>query len=191
MAKRSLFSILSEQPWWVSLLVAMALFAATHLILPPAAPFVALPFVAIALYFAWQQLRGIAPATVDERLAAVRAMPWEEFATLISDAYRRRGYEVEAARNGAFDFKLHQKTRITLVQCRRWKVNRVGIGPVQELCDALDKNDAFNGVCIGAGEFSDGARQLAAGKAITLLNGPALAQLVGPVGKKRRSWFRI
>jgi restriction system protein len=190
MAKRSLFSILSEQPWWVSLLVAMALFAVAHLILPPAAPFVALPFVAIALYFAWQQLRGLSPATVEERLAAVRAMPWEEFAALISNAYRRRGYEVEAARNGAFDFKLHQKARTTLVQCRRWKVNQVGSGPVRELCDALDKHEAFNGVCIAAGEFSDGARQLAAGKAITLLNGPALAQLIGTVGKKPRHWFR-
>ena len=190
MAKRSLFSILSEQPWWVSLLVAMALFAGTHLVLPPAAPFVALPFVAIAFYFAWQQLRGISPATVAERLAALRAMPWEEFAALVGDAYRRRGYDVEAVRSAAFDFKLRQKARITLVQCRRWKVNQVGVGPVQELCDALDKQEAFNGVCIAAGEFSDGARHLAAGKAITLLNGPALAQLVGAVGKRRKRWFR-
>ncbi|MND06971.1 hypothetical protein D3C83_286840 [compost metagenome] len=61
---------------------------------------------------------------------------------------------------------------------------------MRKLCDALDRHEAFNAVCIAAGEFSDGARQLAAGKAVTLLNGPALAQLVGAVGKKRRRWFR-
>jgi restriction system protein len=189
MAKRSLFSILSGQPWWVSLLVAMALFAAAQLVFPPVAPFVALPFVVIATYFAWQQLRRISPAKVGERLAAVRAMPWEAFALLISEAYRRRGYDVEAVRSGAFDFKLSQKGRITLVQCRRWKVNQVGVGPVRELCDALDKHEAFNGVCIAAGEFSDGARQFAAGKPVMLLNGPALAELVGTVGKRDRRWF--
>jgi restriction system protein len=189
MAKRSLFSLLSEQPWWVSLLVAMALFAAAQFVFPPVAPFVALPFAAIAIYFAWQQLRGISHATARERLAAVRAMPWEAFAVVVSDAYRRRGYVVEAVRNGAFDFKLSQRGRITLVQCRRWKVNQVGIGPVRELCDALDKHEAFNGVCIAAGEFSDAARQFAAGKPVVLLNGPALAELVGSTRKKGRRWF--
>jgi len=43
MAKRSLFSILSEQPWWVSLVVAAALFAIAYQFLPQFAPFVALP----------------------------------------------------------------------------------------------------------------------------------------------------
>lgn len=179
MAKRSLFSLLSEQPWWVSLLVAMAMFAVAQLVFPPVAPFVALPFVAISIYFAWQQLRSISPDTVHARLAALRAMSWEEFAALVSEAYRRRGFEVETARGGAFDFLLRQKGRITLVQCRRWKVNQVGVGPVRELHDALDKHDAFNGVCIAAGAFSDAARQFAAGKPITLLYGAELAKLVG------------
>lgn len=189
MAKRSLFSILSEQPWWVSLLVAMALFAGVQLILPPLAPFVALPFVAIAIYFAWQQLRGISPAKVVERLAAVRAMPWENFGPLVSEAYRQRGYAVEEARSGAFDFKLRKQGQITLVQCRRWKVNQVGVGPVRELYGAMDKHEAFNCVCIAAGEFSDSAREFAAGKPVTLLNGPALAKLVGAIERKDRRWF--
>lgn len=179
MAKRSLFSILSEQPWWVSLLVAMALFAGVQLFLPPLAPFVALPFVAIALYFAWQQMRRISPEKVEERLAAMRAMPWEEFSAVISEAYRRRGYAIEESRSGAFDFKLRRNGQITLVQCRRWKVKQVGIGPVRELYDSLDKHEAFNCVCVAAGDFSDGAREFAAGKPVVLLNGPALVELVG------------
>lgn len=164
----------------------MAAFAIAQLVFAPVAPFVALPFVAIAIYLAWRQLRSISPETVEARLAAVRALSWEEFAALVSDAYRRRGYEVEAARDGTFDFVLRQKGRISLVQCRRWKVNQVGVGPVRELYDALDKHDAYNGICIAAGTFSEAARQFAAGKPIALVQGADLAQLVGRTGVKNK-----
>ena len=186
MARQSLFGILSRQPWWVSLLAAMAAFAIAQLVFAPVAPFVALPFVAIAIYLAWRQLRSISPETVEARLAAVRALSWEQFAALVSDAYRRRGYEVEAARDGTFDFVLRQKGRISLVQCRRWKVNQVGVGPVRELYGALDKHDAYNGICIAAGAFSEAARQFAAGKPIALVQGADLAQLVGRTGVKNK-----
>lgn len=189
MAKRSLFSILSEQPWWVSLLVAAILFALVQLFLPPLAPFVALPFVAVAAYVGWKQLRRTSPVNVEERLAALQAMPWENFGLVISEAYRRQGYTVEESASGAFDFKLRKDGRSTLVQCRRWKVNQVGIKPVQELHEAMNKLDAFNGVCISAGEFSAGAREFAAGKPIILLNHAALAELVGTIEKTRRRWF--
>lgn len=189
MAKRSLFSILSEQPWWVSLLVAAVLFAVVQLVLPPLAPFVALPFIAVAGYVAWKQLRGTSPVDVEERLAALRAMPWENFGLAISEAYRRQGYTVEESGGGAFDFNLRKNGRITLVQCRRWKVNQVGVKPVQELHEAMNQLDAFNGVCISAGEFSAGAREFAASKPITLLNHAALTELVGTIEKKRRRRF--
>jgi restriction system protein len=181
MAKRSLFSILSEQPWWVSLLVAAALFTLGGFIFPPVAPFIALPFAVIALYFAWKQLTTVSPAKVEERLAALRAMPWEQFNRVVSEAYGRRGYSVEPSRNAAFDFKLKKSGLITLVQCRRWKVNQVGLAPVRDLYDEMEQHGAFNAVCIAAHEFSGGAREFAAGKPLTLLGGRALAELVGPV----------
>jgi restriction system protein len=189
MAKRSLFSILSEQPWWVTLLVAMALFAIVQLIYPPFAPFVALPFVVFAAYFAWQQRGSLSPVRVDERLAVLREMPWEKFGPLISEAYRRQGFGVEEARSSAFDFKLRRNGRVTLVQCRRWKVNQLGVGPVRELYEAMEKQEAFSCVCIAAGEFTSGAREFAAGKPISLVNGTALAQLAGPVERTGRRWW--
>lgn len=186
MAKRSLFSILSEQPWWVSLVVAALLFAGVYQFLPDFAPFIALPFVGVAAHVAWKQFRGRAPSDAPERLAALREMSWEEFAAVISAAYRRQGYAVEASQGGAFDFTLRKNGRITLVQCRRWKVNQAGVGPVRELCEATTGHDAADCVCISAGEFSANAREFAAGKPVTLLGGAALAELVGAVGKKSR-----
>ena len=186
MAKRSLFSILSEQPWWVSLVVAALLFAGAYQFLPEFALFVALPFIGVAIHVAWKQFRGKTPANAAERLAALREMPWDEFAALISEAYRRHGYAVEASASGAFDFMLRKSGRTTLVQCRRWKVNQIGIGPVRELYAAMSGHDAFYCVCISAGEFSANAREFAAGRPITLLSGAALAELVGAVGKTGR-----
>lgn len=189
MAKRTLFSILSGLPWWVSLLVAMGLFALGQLIFPPVAPFLAFPFVVVAAYLAWKQLRRGSPVDVEGRLAALREMSWENFSLLVSEAYRRRGYTIDAARDGTFDFALQKDGKTTLVQCRRWKVNQVGVRTVQELYDAVIRHEAFNGVCIAAGGFSEGARRFAVGKPITLLSGEALVELIGTVGRTSRRWF--
>src|SRR5688572_10105096 len=102
MAKRSLFSILSEQPWWITLLVAVLVFGIMQLVFAPLAPFVALPFAALAVYLAWRQLRAGPPANIEERLAALRTMPWENFGPVVSEAYRRQGYIVEASTSAAF-----------------------------------------------------------------------------------------
>jgi len=191
MAKRSLFSILSEQPWWVSLLVAAIVFAVAQFLLPQMALFIALPFAAVAAYVAHKQLRRSSPVNVDERLAALRGMSWENFGGIIEEAYRRQSYTVEGSQSAAFDFTLRKKDRITLVQCRRWKVNQVGVGPLRELYDAVAMHDAFDAVCIGTGAFSDRAREFAAGKRITLLNGSALVELVGTLEKRKWRWLPL
>jgi restriction system protein len=189
MAKRSLFSVLSEQPWWLTLLVAIFIFGAMQLVFPPLAPFVALPFAAVAGYLAWRQMRAGPSVNVEERLAALRAMPWENFSLVVGEAYRRQGYSVESSNSAAFDFQLAKKGQITLVQCRRWKVNQVGDAPVRELVNAMEKQDAFNCVCITAGAFSANARDFARGRPITLLNDAALVELARTIEKKRWRWF--
>ena len=189
MARESLFQILSQQPWWLTLLVAILIFSLMQFVFPPLAPFVALPFAAVAGYLAFRQMRAGSPVNIEERLAALRAMPWENFSLIVSESYRRQGYAVEASGSSAFDFKLAKKGKVTLVQCRRWKVNQVGAGYLHELVEALEKEGAFNGVCITAGEFSGNAWKFAAGKPITLLRGAPLVDLVGTIEKKRWRWF--
>ncbi|MDP2241146.1 MAG: restriction endonuclease [Burkholderiales bacterium] len=188
MAKRTLFSILSEQPWWVSIVVAAALYAVAYQFLPLYAPFVALPFAGVAVYAAWKQSRGRAPADAVERLAALREMSWDQFALAISTAYRKQGYVVEESKSGAFDFTLRKNGQITLLQCRRWKVNQLGVGPVRELHNAMDKNEAFNCVCITAGDFSPHALEYAAGRPVRLVSGAALLELTRNAARPRRKW---
>ena len=187
MAQReSLFQILLRQPWWVTLLVAIGIYALARAIFPPVALFAALPFGVLCAYIAIRQWRSGSMVNATERLDALRAMDWEGFSTLIADAYRKRGYAVHPAQASGYDFRLTQGGRVTLVQCRRWKVNQVGVGPLKELAGAVQREDASHGICITAGEFSAPARALVATEPLSLVHGSELAQLVGPIRSSAR-----
>jgi restriction system protein len=185
MAKpRTLFSVLLEQPWWISALVGAGLFGIAQLAFPPVAPFVALPFLLIALYVGYRQLRTVSPGKADERLKALRELSWDQFSAIITDAYRRDGYDVAPVNKSAFDFTLTKQGRVTLLQCRRWKVNQFGAGPLEDLAKAIANEDAHNAICVCATEFTPKAREFIAGKPITLLHGLELAVLAGNVAKR-------
>jgi restriction system protein len=180
---RTLFSILLEQPWWISALAGGALFGIAQLAFPPVAPFVALPFLLLAAYVGFRQMRTVSPGQVDDRLAALRDMHWDQFSVLIADAYRKQGYTVEAADKSAYDFTLTQGSRVTLLQCRRWKVNQLGVGPLEELARAVSAAEAHNGICIAAGNVSPKAKEFVIEKPLALVTGIELAGLVGKLNK--------
>ena len=186
--KDTLFYILSHQPWWITLIVAFALFWITNWIFPPVAPFITLPFVVLAGYIGYTQWRSGSPADAGERLAALREMSWEEFSAAVTAGYRKQGYDVAPSDGRGYDFKLTKGGRVTLLQCRQWKVNQVGVAPIRELAKAVDKSEASRGICLAAGDFSAPARKAASSEPVTLVSGEDLAELVGRVGKKR-SWF--
>ena len=106
-------------------------------------------------------------------------MDWDEFSTIVSAAYRKRGYTVHPAGGAGYDFRLTKDGRVTLLQCRRWKVNQVGVGPLRELVKAVEREDASHGICIAAGEFSAPARELRVREPLTLVGGAELVALVG------------
>jgi restriction system protein len=184
MAKETLFNILRRQPWWVTVLVAFGVFWIGYAIFPPVAPFVALPFVLLAAYLAILQLRSGTPADVPHRLGELRAMSWDVFSDTVAAAYRKKGYTVLPAEGRGYDFRLVKNGELTLLQCRRWKVNQVGAGPVRELAVAVEQSEARRGICLAAGEFSAPARKLAAAEPVTLLSGRELVDFIGTPKKK-------
>ena len=187
MARETLFAILLRQPWWVTLVVALLVFALARSIYPPVAPFMALPFGVLAIYIAVRQWRSGGAIDAPSRLAQLRAMSWEDFSTLITDAYRRQGYTVAQSEGQGYDFKLTRDGRITLLQCRRWKVNQVGVGPVRELVRAVEREGASRGICIAAGGFSAPARKLIATEPVALLGGTELAKFAGAPKKTSKA----
>ena len=189
MAKESLFSILSRSPWWLSVMIAAVIFALVRLFLPDfAAFFAALPFLAIAGYALWRQLRVPSATNVAEILGGLRAMAWEDFAAVIGEAFQRDGYTVTAIPGSAADFELRRNGRVSMVCCKRWKVAQTGAGPLRELYAAKQAQDAQECIYVATGEFTANARAYAAEKAIRLLHDAALATLVARVERGKKRW---
>lgn len=179
MAKESLFNILMRQPWWVTLLVAFVLFWIVYAIFPPVAPFMTLPFVLLAAFIAFKQWRRGSPFDTAETLTTLRAMSWDEFSAVIARSYRRQGYTVAPSQQAGYDFMLTRAGRVTLVQCRRWKVSVVGAGPLRELARAVEREEAAMGICVSAGSFSAPALAVVQTEPVSVMAGDELAQLVG------------
>lgn len=167
------------------MLVGAAGFGIAQWVFPPVAPWVALPFLVIGLYVGYRQLRTVSPGQVEDRLKALREMPWDKFSNLIADVYTKQGYEVTVAKSDAYDFALKRNGHTTLLQYRRWKVNQLGVGPLKDLARAIHSTDARNGICITAGGVSPNATEFAAANPIHIVSGTELAALVGKITSQR------
>ena len=183
MAKRSLFTILSGSPWWLSVLIAAAVFMAVRQFMPDyAAVASTLPFLVIAGYAGWRQSRVLNPERIGEALAALRAMSWQEFAANMETAFRSEGYAVVGLTRGAADFELRKGGRVALAGCKRWKVAQTGIEPLRELFKAKETAEANDCIYVTAGDLSQNARQFAAQSGIRLL---CEAELVAFIARAR------
>lgn len=179
MSQNSLFAILLRSPWWASGLAAAAAFGLTRFFLPPEfAVFAASPFLVIAIYVGWKQLRAPSASRIAARLERLRAMSWEEFAEAIEKGFRREGYSVKRLGAKGADFELEKNARCTLVACKRWKATRTGIEPLRELEDARRKSEAAGCIYVATGEVTAQARAFAAERGIQVLEGAELARSV-------------
>ncbi len=184
MNKQSLFGILSRSPWWLSLVIAVALFAGLASFLPPlVAASAALPFVAIAIYAGWKQSSVPSDKATEKLLQDVRDSSWEQFSERLSEAFRREGYEV--SRTEGADWLLKKGGRRTLATCRRWKVGQTGVGPLKDLVQAREKLEADECLYVSAGVFTPQAETFAAEHRVRLLSGRELARMVKRVPVKR------
>jgi restriction system protein len=179
MHRNSLFAVLLRSPWWASLAVAAGVAAGLRLVLPDLyAFFAALPFMVIAGYAGWQQLRAPSAAKVARSLEALRAKSWDEFAAAVQSAFRRDGYAVNRLDGREADFELTRAGRVALVSCKRWKVARTGIEPLRELNAARRKRQAHDCIYIAAGEISANALAFSAQNNVRLLHGAELVKLL-------------
>jgi restriction system protein len=118
-------------------------------------------------------------------LESLKAMTWREFETLVGEAFRRQGHAVEetggGGKDGGIDLILRKSGRMELVQCKQWKSQQVGAPVVREMGGlvAHHKADAVKIVCVG--RFTSDAAAFAEGKAIELIGGERLLELVRSV----------
>jgi len=177
--QNSLFAVLMRSPWWLSGLLAAGIFGATRLFMPiELAVFAASPFVVITVYVAWKQLRAPSAKRIAETLERLTAMSREEFTAALEAGWRREGYEVSRA-GAQFDLELRREGRVSLVVCRRWKAERIGVEPLRELHEAGRKREAQELIYVAAGDITAQAHAFAAENKVRLVYGDELARLAG------------
>lgn len=113
---------------------------------------------------------------------ALHGMTWREFEMLVGEAFRLQGYRVTetggAGPDGGIDLVLSQGSEKFLVQCKQWKAFKVSVTVVRELYGVMAANGAAGGFVVTSGRFTEDATEFAAGRNITLIDGPRLHGLL-------------
>jgi restriction system protein len=115
-------------------------------------------------------------------LDSLRAMNWKQFEMLVGEACRRQGYRIEetglGGADGGVDLRLGKNGRITLVQCKQWRSQRVDVKVVREMYGLLAHHGADAVKIVAIGDFTPDARRFAQGKPIELIHGEALLSMI-------------
>lgn len=118
-------------------------------------------------------------------LDSLHALSWRQFELLVGEAFRRQGYAVQetglGGADGGIDLVLRKEGKLTIVQCKRWKTQRVDVKVVREMYGLLAHHGASDVKIIAIGAYTADAQRFAAGKPIELISGPALLDMVRSV----------
>jgi len=113
---------------------------------------------------------------------SLRSMDWRSFELLVGEAFRRQGYAVEetgqGGADGGIDLKLRKDGTTTLVQCKQWRSQRVGVQVVREIFAILIHEGAASVKIVALGHYTPDAAAFARGKPIELVDGYALLSTV-------------
>lgn len=130
--------------------------------------------------------REIEERFIAESLADLHAMPPEDFEAFVGQVFRERGFKVWDVRFTAdhgVDLQLIAPDGTSAVaQVKRYK-HRVGEPTVRDLLGAMIHAGADRAFLISTGGFSEPAREWAADKPITLIDGRELLRMSWERGK--------
>ncbi len=125
-------------------------------------------------------------ASASTSASAIDGMRWQEFEIVVSQAFRQQGYQVlesgGGGADGGVDLVLSRPakngTEKSLVQCKQWRANKVGVDVVRELYGVMAARGAAAGIVVTSGQFTAEAQNFAQGRNVRLINGPALVDLI-------------
>jgi restriction system protein len=115
-------------------------------------------------------------------LDSLRSMSWQQFEQLVGEAYRRLGYRIEetgqGGADGGIDLLLRKDGATTLVQCKQWRAQKVGVAVVREMYGLMVHHNASAVKIVCTGVFSSECEAFARSKSLELVDGAALLRLV-------------
>jgi restriction system protein len=176
-------------PWWVSLALAIVVYALLSTMLPAAmrglAPIATFFFVAMAVISALRSWKTAAMLEGQTSLNSLRELPLKRFEDLLGEAYRRQGYRVKetlgGGADGGVDLVLARGGDVILVQCKRWREKPVPVQVVRELYGVLHDRRAGSAKLVVTTNFTQDAVAFAKGKPIELVDADALLRLLRDV----------
>lgn len=148
-------------------------------------PFICLCGAAASAYRRAKRSQLLEDVRQNPAAGALDGMGWDEFELLVGEAFRRQGYAVTetggGGADGGVDLVLGKGGERHLVQCKQWKALKVGVTTVRELYGVMAARGAAGGFVVTSGQFTADAQEFAAGRNITLIDGPALRALIGGI----------
>lgn len=199
----SLIEALLFKPWWVSAVTGVVLFLFSSLFISsvtgrgdafaqgfgkaagiiPIGILVLFTFLSIGA--AVMGFRRKALISGQTSVETIRGLSWPAFESLVAEAYRRQGYEVEqtlrGGSDGGVDLVLRKNGQTTLVQCKQWRSSAVGAPVVREIFGVQIHEHAHRSIVITSGHFTREAHDFAAGKPMQLVDGSELLRMVRDV----------
>lgn len=141
-------------------------------------------FVCLAAGVAGWKLRQQRAAFLQQHLDIdwLNRLSWQDFERQVAEVYRQRGYQVDevggGGADGGVDLRLRQDGTTAIVQCKRWKTYKVGVRPVRELFGVMAAERADRAIFITSGVYTEEALRFGEGKAIELVDGAQLAEML-------------
>lgn len=114
--------------------------------------------------------------------ASIHALSWQDFERLVGAGFEQQGFRVShtggGGADGGVDLVLNKGRETTLVQCKQWRAQKVGVATVRELYGVMAARGAARGIVVSAGEFTPDAQDFAQGRNIELVSGSALQEML-------------
>jgi restriction system protein len=181
--------LITQLPWWVGVLAALMAWTVLHALAGMALPsgpslvphmvlsllrglatglqyLLPVVFLAGAALSAWRrykQHKNYADVAGERGHVALELLTWREFEHLVGEFFRRKGFNVEQRGghepDGGVDLMASIGDDRYLVQCKHWRVQRVGVKVVREICGVAAAEGAAGVFVVTSGTFTDEARR--------------------------------
>ena len=104
------------------------------------------------------RLQGTRAVALDR--GTVTTLTWKEVQNLVSEAFRRRGFGVQAfsGGRGPVDLVLSKDGEKTFVNCKQWRVWEVDYRPLAELSGYMSRAGAHGTVMLTTGQYTQKGR---------------------------------
>jgi restriction system protein len=130
----------------------------------------------------WKQKRLYNNVAAGPAHEGIERLNWSEFERLMSEFYRRKGFQVTReggnGPDGGVDLVLKKGGEIYLVQCKHWKAYKVGVQQVREFYGVMASRGVAGGYFVTSGVYTKEANRFAAGLNLELVDGQKLQEMI-------------